>query len=305
MMGGPSYSLTLHGDLSVYGYDHAAKMSGAKFVCAVGNHLVEQIVDQVGIPKARLFSSFMGVRTDALTAVSDGRVYDREGLHLVTVARLNQNKGHFHALAAIHQAKKSGLVVHYTMAGEGPYRDAITSRIEELGLEAETTLMGTVSEADVFQLLSRADTFVLPSVGLGEAWPVSVMEAMSAGLPVIASTIGATPEMITDGIDGFLVPQGAEKALLELVTRLHNDHDMRRKIGSYSKELKGVNFNSIHHRPVSSSVGLFSKTIIDRFSCECVAVEPAPVPFSGIPDYIKKNASGREWLIRHVAFCGR
>ena len=235
MMGGPSYSLTLHGDLSVYGYDHAAKMSGAKFVCAVGNHLVEQIVDQVGIPKARLFSSFMGVRTDALTAVSDGRVYDREGLHLVTVARLHQSKGHFHALAAIHQAKKSGLVVHYTMAGEGYYRDAITSRIEELGLEAETTLMGTVSEADVFQLLSCADTFVLPSVGSGEAWPVSVMEAMSAGLPVIASIIGATPEMITDGIDGFLVPQGAEEALLELVTRLHNHHDLRRKIGAEAR----------------------------------------------------------------------
>jgi glycosyltransferase involved in cell wall biosynthesis len=154
----------------------------------------------------------------------------------VTVARLHQYKGHFHALAAIHQAKKSGLVVHYTMAGDGPYRDAITSRIEELGLEAETTLMGTVSEADVFQLLSRADTLVLPSVGgLGEAWPVSVMEAMSAGLPVIASIIGATPEMITDGIDGFLVPQGAEEALLEIVTRLHNDHDLRRKIGAEAR----------------------------------------------------------------------
>lgn len=235
VMGGPPYSLTLHGDLTVYGADYKSKMSAAKFVCAVGGHLVEQIVRQVGIPKHRVFSSFMGLRTDALKSIADGRAYERNGIHLVTVARLNQNKGHFHALAALQEAKMRGLKVHYTMAGEGPYRHEIETRIKELGLESETTLLGSVSETDVFQLLARADAFVLPSVGAGEAWPVSLMEAMSAGLPVIASTIGATPEMIVDGRDGFLVPQAADQVLFERIESLHNNCDLRRRIGTEAR----------------------------------------------------------------------
>jgi glycosyltransferase involved in cell wall biosynthesis len=80
-----------------------------------------------------------------------------------------------------------------------------------------------------------ADVFVLPSTGIGEAWPVSVMEAMSAGLPVIASIIGATPEMIADRRDGFLVPQGAEDALFKLLDLFHSDRDMRRKVGTEAR----------------------------------------------------------------------
>jgi glycosyltransferase involved in cell wall biosynthesis len=76
---------------------------------------------------------------------------------------------------------------------------------------------------------------LLPSVGR-EAWPVSVMEAMAAGLPVVASTIGATPEMITPNEDGFLVPQGDEAGLLEKITLLALDVETRRRIGEAARK---------------------------------------------------------------------
>jgi len=177
----------------------------------------------------------MGVETSTLAALGRKRSYAPGALHLVTVARLHRAKGHVHALAAIRRGLQAGLDLHYTIAGEGPHKEALLSVIGELNLGRHVTLTGTIPETEVFQLLSKADAFVLPSIGVGEAWPVSVMEAMGAGLPVIASIIGATPEMITPGEDGFLVPQGDEEALLKNVTLLASDVDTRRRIGEAAR----------------------------------------------------------------------
>jgi colanic acid/amylovoran biosynthesis glycosyltransferase len=234
-LGGPSYSLTLHGDLEVYGQDHRSKMAGAKFVCVVGNHLRRQVTERAGVTPDRILVTCMGVDSSKLETLGADRSYALGTLHVVTVARLNAVKGHLYALAAIHRGIQSGLDLHYTIAGEGPFRDAIETRINELGLRDRVTLAGSLAELEVFRLLSRADAFLLPSTGKGEAWPVSVMEAMAAGLPVIASEIGATPEMITPGEDGFLVPQADAQGILDKITLLANDVGVRTRIGKAAR----------------------------------------------------------------------
>jgi glycosyltransferase involved in cell wall biosynthesis len=210
-------------------------MEGATFVCAVGNHLRQQLIEHAGISDDRVVVTYMGVETSELAALGSQRSYKAGRLHLITVARLNPAKGLTHSLAAVRRGLQEGLDLHYTIAGEGDYRDTLVSRIEELGLCNHVTLPGTLSESEVYQLLSKADAFVLPSVGHGEAWPVSVMEAMGSGLPVIASVIGATPEMITTREDGFLVPQRDEHALLQAITHLANDIDLRRCVGEAAR----------------------------------------------------------------------
>jgi colanic acid/amylovoran biosynthesis glycosyltransferase len=229
-LGGPSYSLTLHGDLDIYGGDHRSKMKDAAFICAVGSHLVRQIQEKSGI--ANVIVTCMGVKTEELARLGKDRSYISGILHVVTVARLHPAKGHLHALAAVHRALQAGLKIHYTIAGEGPYKETLRSKIRELGLENQVTLSGSLSETEVYQLLSRADAFLLPSTGLGEAWPVSVMEAMGAGLPVIATAIGATPEMITPDENGFLVPQGDEEALFTKIMLLGASLEIRHRIGT-------------------------------------------------------------------------
>src|SRR5262249_47399158 len=165
-------------------------------------------------------------------------------------------KGHVHALAAVHRAgRQRGIDLRYTIAGEGPYRDVLVARIAELGLEKSVTLTGTLAETEVYQLLSKADAFVLPITGPGEAWPVSVMEAMGAGLPVIASSIGATPEMITPGEDGFLVPQGDEEGLQKAITLLAHDVDTRRRIG------EGARRTALRRFDVLTTAGALRDTI--------------------------------------------
>lgn len=233
--GGPAFSLTLHGDLDVYGTDHQLKMAEAAFICTVGDHLRQQVVKQANVPSDRVLVTCMGVDTSRLKRLGGERSYQKGSLNLVTVARLHPAKGHLYALGAIRRAIDLGLNIRYTIAGEGPFRDAIVSRIHELGLDGNISLTGTLAENDVFELLSQADAFVLPSTGLGEAWPVSVMEAMSAGLPVIASIIGATPQMITSAVDGLLVPQEDEESLLHGITLLARDIETRQRIGQAAR----------------------------------------------------------------------
>jgi colanic acid/amylovoran biosynthesis glycosyltransferase len=232
-LGGPSYSLTLHGDLDVYEGDHRSKMKDAAFICAVGSHLVRQIQEKANITNVIVTS--MGVKTVELAKLGKDRSYIAGQLHVVTVARLHPAKGHLQALGAVNRAHRSGLKIHYTIAGEGPHNDTIVSKIRGLGLENQVTLSGSLSENEVYQLLSKADAFLLPSTGLGEAWPVSVMEAMGAGLPVIASVIGATSEMITTGENGFLVPQRDEEALFSKIMLLGADLEIRRRIGTAAR----------------------------------------------------------------------
>jgi glycosyltransferase involved in cell wall biosynthesis len=214
----------------------------------------------------------MGVETSPLLALGRDRSNIPRELHLVTVARLHQAKGHLHALAAIHRGLQAGLNLHYTIAGEGPYRVALLSAINELNLGSNVTLVGTLSETEVFQLLSKADTFLLPSIGSGEAWPVSVMEAMAAGLPVIASTIGATPEMITSGKDGYLVPQRDERALLEKITLLACDVDLRRRVGQAARRTAEQRFD------VSATAGALRDALCESWNARQRISEGSAAP---------------------------
>ena len=96
-------------------------------------------------------------------------------------------------------------------------------------------MLGTRSEDEVLSLLQRADGLLLPSFGSGEAAPVSVMEAMACGLPVVCSKIGGTADMIADGESGYLVPQKDVAAISDRLFVLASDLTLRARIGSAAR----------------------------------------------------------------------
>jgi len=228
-LGGPPYSLTLHGDMDVYGTNHVSKMAGAAFVSVVTRPLQSEVHARVGLPLDRL--PVISMRVDT-TAFHPGPI--RAGvpgrLELLTVARLHRNKGHHHALAAMRSLVDRGFDLYYTIAGDGPHKNLIEERVRELGLESRVKLTGTIGEHQVLDLLRSADAFVLSSFGIGEAAPVAVMEAMSCGVPVVCSIIGGTPDMITDGVDGLLVAQQDEMGLALAFESLATDVALRGRI---------------------------------------------------------------------------
>ena len=231
LMGGPPYSLTLHGDLPVYGRDHAAKVAGAAFVTAVTAPLCETI--RAACPGAQPVNLSMGVDADRFRP---GPTRSGGGpLRIVSVARLNYVKGHVHLLSAMAARISAGADLTYDIAGDGPYRDEIAAKIVELGLSGRVRLLGPLSEDAVLGLLQQSDVFALTSFGLGEAAPVAVMEAMACGLPVICSRIGGTADMITDGADGLLVPQQDEGAITDALAALEHP-PTRARIGKAARE---------------------------------------------------------------------
>jgi len=242
ILGGPTYSLTLHGDLPVYGTDHRAKMRNATFVACVTRQLRDRVVEEVGLAVEKVPVLWMGVD---LSRYHAGKTPTEPGaIRAIMVARLTWPKGHSFALQALKRLKDSGLRVELQIVGDGPYRHTIVKEMNALDMAGETRFLGTLSEDDVARCLADSDVLLLPSIGIGEAAPVSVMEAMASGRPVIASIIGGTPDMINNGVNGYLCEQENVDCIADHLTRLASDMQLRERIGASARLKAEQDFDS-------------------------------------------------------------
>ena len=145
---------------------------------------------------------------------------------LVMVARFAPPKEHGQLLEAL--ASLRDLDWRLDLVGDGPLQDPARARAAELGLAGRVDFLG--ARDDVAALLARADLFVLAS--RWEGLPRSVIEAMRAGLAVVASDVGGIHEEVVDGETGLLVPRGDVAALAQRLRRLLVDADLRRRMGA-------------------------------------------------------------------------
>jgi glycosyltransferase involved in cell wall biosynthesis len=93
----------------------------------------------------------------------------------------------------------------------------------------------------LLEILGRTDVFVFPSPM--DQSPNAVLEAMAMGLPVVALRVGALPEMVEDGITGFVVPPDDDAALLAAIRRLVDDHQLRRSMGAAARERAAARYD--------------------------------------------------------------
>lgn len=127
------------------------------------------------------------------------------------VARLVAIKGHSYFLEAAARVAAEDADVHFVLVGDGPLKNDIAAQARQLGLADRLHLLGDRSDAR--RLVAAFDVAVLTS--LSEGLPNTVMEAMSAGVPVIATAVGGTTELIDNGETGFLIPPADAQALAE------------------------------------------------------------------------------------------
>jgi glycosyltransferase involved in cell wall biosynthesis len=138
---------------------------------------------------------------------------------LLCVGRLIPIKGHLVLLRALAQARQRVPGLTLDVAGRGPLDSALKAYTRELGLEDAVRFLGFVSPIeDAFQ---RAAIVVVPS--LGEGFGMVALEAMERARPVIVSAVGGLPEIVEDGVTGFVVPPGDAEALADAVVALASD----------------------------------------------------------------------------------
>lgn len=154
---------------------------------------------------------------------------------LVSVGRLKQPKDFGTLVEALAGIKRDFEAV---VVGDGPERDEVAQAIRHHGLTERVELAGT--RDDVGQILAGADVFVLSS--RSEGMPMSALEAMAAGLPVVATAVGGVPELVLEGETGFLVPTGDAPALGHALERLLNDTDLRRRLGDAGRRRAETTF---------------------------------------------------------------
>jgi len=123
----------------------------------------------------------------------------------------------------------------FIVIGKGPNRKLIENRVRELRIEGNIRLAGFVPEKLLPPYYNAADYFVIPSSS-GEGLPLVLLEAMACGLPVIATTVGGTPEVIRDMKNGVLVPPRNPKALAETISKFLSNKELGLAIGEEARK---------------------------------------------------------------------
>jgi glycosyltransferase involved in cell wall biosynthesis len=171
------------------------------------------------------------------------RKRDRSGepLRVLVPANFLEVKGHRYIVDAIGILRASGTRVVVGLAGTGLLRDEIARRVAAAGLTEECVFLGQLSHSALLETVGEGcwDAVMLASVetdsGEKEGIPVSLLEAMSYGVPVIGTETGGIPELLGDGA-GLLVPPRDPAALAHALARLDVEEELRARLGRLGRE---------------------------------------------------------------------
>ena len=192
-------------------------------------------------------------------------------VRILTVARLIEQKGIDDLLRACSGLRRAGIDFQATVVG-GPEEDrevdseAIRRQCRDLGLDSHVGFAGNRSQREVLEHYRLADMFVLPSKiaedGSRDVIPNVLIEAMAVGLPCISTRLTGIPEIIDDGVDGLLVAPGAVEALIEAMTELSRNHDLRRTLSANARSKVESRFdidrNAEEYRAVFNAIGRYA-----------------------------------------------
>jgi len=202
-------------------------------VTAVSANVRDFCISHIGLPADKLVLIPNGVEVSETPLISCQEARVELGLPLDvpaigTVSRLDPVKGIGFLIQALARVDSA----HLAVVGDGPERAVLGSLASSLDVADRVHWAG--HRPDVPRLLPAFDLFVQPS--LHEGLPNTVLEAMAAELPVVATTVGGTPEVVVDGVTGLLVPPCDSVALAEAIATILRDPGLRRTMGQAGRE---------------------------------------------------------------------
>ena len=202
---------------------------------AVSPQVRDDLVELGVAPKEKFAVVRLGIELGERTGSVDGRAETRRYLGIAEerfavgwVGRMTAVKRGEDVLEGFRLLRGRGVDATLCLVGDGPDRPQLERKAHELGIVRDTLFLGY--QEDVAPLYAAFDALVLPSGN--EGTPVSVIEALAAGRPVVATRVGGVPDVVRDGEDGFLVDAGATADLAERLSRLAADPELRDRLGA-------------------------------------------------------------------------
>ncbi|MEA5465665.1 glycosyltransferase [Leptothoe sp. PORK10 BA2] len=206
----------------------------------ISNYWKQKLI-QMGCDEHKLFVHRMGIDLRKFAASTAYKHKSKEIIRLVSVSRLVEKKGLEYAIRAIAKILKDRKIanIEYNIIGDGDLRDKLQQLITDLNLSDCIILHGQKKSNDVVALLNRSHVLLAPSVtskdGDMEGIPVVLMEAMAMELPVISTYHSGIPELVDDGISGFLVPERDIDNLADRICYLMDHPDESEEMGKAGK----------------------------------------------------------------------
>jgi glycosyltransferase involved in cell wall biosynthesis len=201
------------------------------FICA--SEAIRQMLVADGVPDNRTVTVHEGIDLERVGAAPPANLHEELFLPhqapiVGNVAALVPHKGQRHLVGAASLVLRKVPDARFVIAGEGELRATLERQIKEHHLEKHVVLAGF--RPDVLSLHKAFDIFVMSSVteGLG----TSLLDAMAAGKPIVATSTGGIPEVVEDGVTGILVPPRDDAAMAEAIVSLLKDPELRRRMGN-------------------------------------------------------------------------
>jgi glycosyltransferase involved in cell wall biosynthesis len=209
-----------------------ARMTTA--LVAVSPEVRDDLVKLGVAPRDKFTVVRLGIQLEERVANQDGRDETRRVLGIGPdcftvgwIGRMTAVKRTSDVLLAFKRLRERGVDARLCMVGDGPDREPLERRAHELGIMRDTLFLGY--QEDVAPFYAAFDAMILPSGN--EGTPVSAIEALAAGRPVVATRVGGVPDVVRDGEDGFLVDTGDVDTLADRLAQLAEDSNLRAAMG--------------------------------------------------------------------------
>lgn len=230
-----TWSFTIHGFHDFVNETESRldlKAASASFVICISDFTKSQLCR---VTQPRYWDRFHVVRCGIDLAAFPMRVPrpQREAPRIAIVGRLSPEKGHGILLDAVSKLSKAGDQVEVEIIGDGPFGEELRKLAAELGVEKSVIFSGELLPDEVARRLADADMFCMAS--FAEGLPISIMEAMAIGVPVVTTWIGGIPELAVDEVTALTVPPGNSEALAAAIRRLVGDPALRERLTSAAR----------------------------------------------------------------------
>ena len=223
------------------------KFIGVGRVSLIANSLcTKEKLLQIGFTESDIHLNYLSINTDNLRPRPKT---ESSKVNILYLGRLTDFKGPIETIKAFELAKSKGLDGDLHVVGGGPLEKECTKLIAKSAFKENIHLHGPVGRDEAINFLGKADIFTAHNkkskkTGQEEALGVSIIEAMSFGIPVVTGKSAGVTETVVDGKTGFLVPPGNIKAHSDVLLRLSSDKTLRNEMGSAGRKRAIDHFDS-------------------------------------------------------------